>query len=64
MHGLENVRLKTVITKKLQTVIDSDGTLESIIAGLLNRFGRTESIYSNVDVNRFESNKNASPNPY
>ena len=31
-------------TKKLLTVIDSDGTLESIIAGLLNRFGRTESI--------------------
>ena len=35
---------KTVKTKKLLNVIDSDGTLESIIAGLQNRFGQTESI--------------------
>ena len=40
----ENFQIDAIKTKKMLNVIDSDGTLESIIAGLLNRFGRSESI--------------------
>ena len=40
----ENCQLEAIKTKKLLNVIDSDETWKSIIAGLLNRFGRSELI--------------------